>query len=344
MIRKSLVWASASATDLSQLNDMVDTTLTREGSLREWRPFSIWRLAGGYFAAYLLYAALVKVAPQTDWHWPSLLIGVSCICLPALLLLTHRARSLSFETKAIFYKRRIGAFLMSGMATALIAITTLLIIGAASLDILTALVLMRGGVLLLGPVWDHVVNRAPTSNALFAMGLCVAAVCFPLLARSGAGALGTTALPLALYLAGYAIRIGAMSHHAKRSEPALRAVWLAWEILVCLIVLGAALMIVSPINPVERVNLDLSHLAIGAAYGLVLLFGSLIYLDPSDNSYAIPINRASSLLAGLFLSLALFVLGRVPESPTFAALMGGGFLISALWLLYRDDTSRKVTR
>lgn len=312
------------------------------GARPGWRPFPIWRLAGGYFAAYLLYAGWVRILNAVSWHWPSLFAGLALACAPGVWFLSRRMGGWRRRNRLVPTGAAAIALALSGIATALIAVTTLLIVGSASLDVLTALVLMRGGVLLLGPVWDRLVSREPTTAAWSALALCLVAISLPLAFGGGFGALGATAIPLTLYLLGYAVRIGAMSHHAKRSEPAVRAVWLCGEIVTCLLVLGGALVVLPGAAISPQGAFSLGQAAIGMAYGLVLLLGSLIYLDPGDNSRAIPVNRASSLLAGLVLSIMLYGLGQADEGPTPAALAGGALLTAALWLLYRESTAVKV--
>lgn len=309
-----------------------------------WRPFPIWWLAFSYFAAYLLYAGLVRLLPAAGWHWPSLFSGFAVACVPGLLLLSSRLRKTGNQDWPLLTGGAAFALALSGIATSLIAVTTLLIVGSSALDVLSALVLMRGGVLLLGPVWDRIVGRKPSRTEWSALGLCLVAISLPLMSGGGFSALGATAGPLALYLIGYVTRIGAMSRHAKRSEPALRAVWLCGEIVTCLVVMAPALLVASWLAIPPTSTFSFPQAVIGGAYGVVLLFGSLIYLDPGDNSRAIPVNRASSLLAGLVLAIILHLLGQSEQSPTWAALAGGAMLTSALWLLYRESDPGSLTR
>jgi hypothetical protein len=59
------------------------------------------------------------------------------------------------------------------------------------------------------------------------------------------------------------------------------------------------------------------------------IFGGLILLDRRENSFCVPVNRASSVLAGLCasLALALFLGHRMPGS---AELLGAGLVVAAI--------------
>jgi hypothetical protein len=73
-------------------------------------------------------------------------------------------------------------------------------------------------------------------------------------------------------------------------------------------------------------------LLIGALYACLYFFGTLIYLDARENTFCIPLNRASSLLAGL---LATYVLADLfdLQPPGIAQLCGSGLIIAALMFL-----------
>ena len=80
----------------------------------------------------------------------------------------------------------------------------------------------------------------------------------------------------------------------------------------------------------------------GAAIGIVLLigvlsqgtgvFGGLVLLDARENSYCVPVNRASSVLAGIVASYALmWLVGQAP--PGTRELVGAGLLLAAILVL-----------
>lgn len=58
-------------------------------------------------------------------------------------------------------------------------------------------------------------------------------------------------------------------------------------------------------------------------------FGGLILLDRRENSCCVPVNRASSVLAGLAASVALAQLAQL-ELPGGAELVGAGLVVLAI--------------
>jgi protein-tyrosine-phosphatase len=70
-------------------------------------------------------------------------------------------------------------------------------------------------------------------------------------------------------------------------------------------------------------------LLVGICYAALGVFGTLIYLDPRENTFAIPVNRCSSLLSGVVASYALvFLLGQAPVP--LPQLLGAGMIILAM--------------
>jgi hypothetical protein len=71
---------------------------------------------------------------------------------------------------------------------------------------------------------------------------------------------------------------------------------------------------------------------IGVFYALLCWFGTLIYLDRRENTFCIPLNRSSSLLAGLAVSYAIaFWFGD--RTPTVTELIGTAFVAVAILVL-----------
>src|SRR5262249_23645060 len=82
-------------------------------------------------------------------------------------------------------------------------------------------------------------------------------------------------------------------------------------------------------------------LAIGALYAGLYFFGTLIYLDGRENTFCIPMNRCSSLLAGIFAAYALaFLLQQKP--PSAAQLGRSGLIVVALLFLSPLHHGRRV--
>ena len=72
------------------------------------------------------------------------------------------------------------------------------------------------------------------------------------------------------------------------------------------------------------------------------IFGGLILLDRRENTFCVPVNRASSILAGVLasLSLALFF-GHRPPGPM--ELLGATLVIAAILTLSLPTVLKKRT-
>ncbi len=111
------------------------------------------------------------------------------------------------------------ATLLSGVATAVIIATTTLNYTFAGISILLALLLMRGGVLIIAPFVDLTTRRRVSAFSWAAMALSLAAVG---LALSSVGSYQMTlvaAMNIAAYLGGYVVRLNVMSRLAKDVDP-----------------------------------------------------------------------------------------------------------------------------
>jgi hypothetical protein len=65
---------------------------------------------------------------------------------------------------------------------------------------------------------------------------------------------------------------------------------------------------------------------------IVSVFAAIILLDPSENSYCVPLERSSSLLAGLVAAYVLHWWWGLPQPTTMEAI-GAGILMLAITLL-----------
>ena len=73
------------------------------------------------------------------------------------------------------------------------------------------------------------------------------------------------------------------------------------------------------------------------------IFGTLVFLDPSENTFSVPVNRSSSILAGVVASaiLAVFLGAQWPSAHQLA---GAALVIAAIlaltlgpWLASRSN-------
>ncbi len=318
-----------------------------------WR---IWLMALGYFAFYIPYTALTKALSL------GLLPGMSgpvsgFLILPAtaiattvvlLILITagggwkliRRRRVLGLNVPIVPWRMTI-----SGVSTAVIIGSTTLNYTFVGISILFALLLMRGGVLILAPVVDTLLGRRVRASSWVALVLCFVAIGIAFAEVGGYQMTLVAGLNIAAYLLGYCIRIPNMTHIAKSDEPAHNLRYFHEETLVAAVALTGLPALCAIIGhgriPDELREgftsfmagpLVVPSLIIGVLYGCLYLFGTAIYLDSRENTYCIPLNRCSSLLSGLIASYILSVfLGWNP--PSVYQLAGAGVLFAALVIL-----------
>ncbi|MBF5045714.1 hypothetical protein FGE12_25125 [Aggregicoccus sp. 17bor-14] len=289
---------------------------------------SIWWLAFGYFASYLPYSALTKALSLGAL--PGLARVPGFVLLPSTslatlagmygyLLLSGRFRDAG--------QLRVGPVslpwpgrwtFLSGLCTAGIIATTTLAYTFSGTSIVFMMLLMRGGVLVLAPLVDAVSGRHVTWPSRVALGLSLLA----LGAATGPGAelriSAAAALDVAVYLAGYFVRLRFMSRLAKSDAPGARERYFAEEQMVAtptLVAMLAAWAFFGIGSASEQLRegfvgmFSRPTLGVELAVGLLSqaggIFGGLVLLDSRENTFTVPVNRASSVLSGVGATLAL---------------------------------------
>jgi protein-tyrosine-phosphatase len=235
--------------------------------------------------------------------------------------------------------------LFSGLATAVIIATTTLNYTFVGISILLALLLMRGGVLILAPVVDTLLGRRVHASSWAALVLSFLAIGVAFSEVGGYRMTLLAGLNIAAYLTGYLCRIPIMTLAAKSDDPGSNRRFFHEEAVVAAIALTAIPGLLAIIGR-RAIMQDLRTgfttffagslvfpaLLIGAIYACLYVFGTWIYLDRRENTYCIPLNRCSSLLSGLVASYALmFILGLKP--PSHYQLAGAGIILVALAIL-----------
>jgi hypothetical protein len=150
---------------------------------------------------------------------------------------------------------------------------------------------------------------------------------------------------LAAYLSGYLLRLPTINRMAKSEDRDLNYRYFVHEQIVAVVFLvvltvgfaligrGAAMSAVrTGVTTFFHSPITLPGLAIGSLYAGLYFFGTLIYLDRRENTFCIPLNRCSSLLAGVAGSYALALLYGM-SSPSPALLSGAGLIVTALLFL-----------
>lgn len=313
---------------------------------------SIWLFAFGYLAAYVPYAAMTKAltsgAMATTVNGTRVLplaSLVSLLCMVVFLVATGWWRSAA----------RVGVLglrlpapsrwtALSGIATASIIVTTTLAYTFAGTSIVLMMLLMRGGVLVIAPIADRVSGRRVrwfswAGLALSAVGLIHAA-----LATDGIRIAAIAIVDVVVYLAAYFLRLSFMTKLAKSAADANRRYFVEEQMVatpfavLCLAILATL--------PLGAVSTDLAAgflevpfgaaapavALVGATSQLTGVFGALVLLDARENSYCVPVNRGSSIVAGVVGALILAALD-IAGRPSAIELAGAGWVVLAVAVL-----------
>jgi protein-tyrosine-phosphatase len=229
-----------------------------------------------------------------------------------------------------------GRMLVSGVATAVIIGATTLNYTFIGISIVFALLLMRGGVLILAPIVDTLLGRRVAASSWVALGLSFVALAIAFAEVDGYQMTAIAGLNIAAYLIGYCVRIPNMTGIAKSHDPTFNFRYFHEETFVAALALTGlpALFALVGHGPVARElragfttffasPMVVPALLIGVLYGCLYLFGTGIYLDRRENTYCIPLNRCSSLLSGLVASFSLtWLFGWTPPSGSQIAAAG----------------------
>lgn len=320
-------------------------------------PPSIWWWAFGYFACYAPYSALAKAISKgilpggqaaVDGFelLPSTLLA-SLFGMATFLLATgwwrhatrHRVGGWSIPGPTRFT-------FVSGLTTAAIVATTTLAYTFEGVSIVFMMLLMRGGVLIIAPVVDGLSGRKVRWFSWVALGLSLAALLVAFQGDSGFAIKLVAALDVGLYLLSYLIRLRLMSWKAKSEDPNDSLRFFVEEQLVATPALLVALLLAAAIGTGEILGAIRAGfttfwttsgvvpyaLAVGLLSQGTGIFGGLILLDKRENTFCVPVNRSSSVLAGIVASFLLFFwLGNaLPGANEF---LGAGLIIAALMFL-----------
>jgi hypothetical protein len=328
------------------------------------RQVSIWWWAFGYFAAYAPYSALTKalsdgkigdkVAGNTILPLSTL---SSLLAMMLFLFLTGWWKSAG--------RKQIGKFAvpcptpwtaMSGLCGATILTTTTLAYTISGVSIVFMMLLLRGGVLMIAPIVDAVSRRKVKWPSWVATGLTLSSLLVTLIGRDESFTLPLLAiLDVTAYLAAYFVRLRFMSKLAKSESLEVTRRYFVEEQLVstpaALLGLGLLALIGGggEFDHIRAGFLDFPFtaqapwaIAIGVLSQGTGIFGALVLLDKRENTFSVPVNRASSMLAGVVATLGLWALG-VGKMLDWREAVGAGLVISAIVVLSLPTLLAKKT-
>lgn len=315
---------------------------------------SIWLFAFLYFAFYAPYTALTKVLSSgangaEPVPGPTLLPLASVASLVVVVIFLTATRWWRFASQ----RKVLGLTLpfptrwtaLSGLCSAVILTTTTLAYTFEDVSIVFVMLLMRGGVLVIAPVVDALTGRKTRWFSWAGLALSMAALVVVFAERSGFDLSTAAAIDITLYLVAYFIRLRFMSRLAKSNDAEQTKRYFVEEQLMTtpasfVILIVAALIgqgtFMEQIRDGFTTHLDsglvLATLGIGVLSQLVGIFGTLVFLDPRENTFSVPVNRCSSVLSGVVASFGLAIL-MGNAYPSAYELVGAGLVVVAILFL-----------
>ncbi|HET9621200.1 MAG TPA: hypothetical protein VFP84_07530, partial [Kofleriaceae bacterium] len=313
---------------------------------------ALFGLAFGYFASYVPYSAITKALTSQAVRGDAALAGLAL--LPATTLASLVAMVATITALGWWrYARPPGRrwprpgrwTLLSGIATAMIVLSTTLAYTFEGVSLPFVMLIMRGGVLVLAPIVDLLSARRIRWFSWGAVALSLLSLANAFAARPGAVP-ALCAIDLGLYLGSYFLRLRLMARLGKSDDPAVRRRYFVEEQMVATpaALLGlAVLAVVAPIAVRAPLRDGFAALDLSATTGWAVLagvcsqgtgvFGGLLLLDAHEASYCVPLNRAASILGGVAAAIGLAQVFATPW-PSGWELAGAGVLLLAIALLW----------
>jgi hypothetical protein len=326
--------------------------------LKDRRQFTlgIWTLGFGYFIFYTPYSALTKAI--TDG-----LLSADANPVPGLVILPVSVMATVVMMFAIItvagwwrYAGRREFFglsvpfpnrwtFLSGLCIATIIGTTTLAFSFSGISILFVLVLLRGGILIIGPIVDASLNRRVRWFSWTAMAVSLLALVVALADVSNYKLTLFAVLDIAAYLLAYFFRLRFMTRLAKTDDKKVTLRYFVEEQIVATPSLLIALAVLAAIGTGDALT-DLRHgftdifssgiagpaMMVGVSYAALCVCTTLIFLDRRENTFCVPMHCGSSMLSGVVAAWLLTIFyGQAP--PSAAQFASAGLIVVALLFL-----------
>ncbi len=347
---------------------------TTTGIRKHIASLGIAALCFGYFASYVPYSMMTKMITKGLFEGMDG-VGFTGFQIQPIAVLASAIGMLTFITLARWWKHCTHSKIfgisvprpqwftfISGICTACQIITTTLAYTFSGISIVFAMLLMRGGVLVMAPIVDLVAWRRRRHiywPSMVAAALSLGALLVAFASKAGTAMTTIAAIDIGLYLFGYFFRLLFMSNRAKSDDPVERKRYFSEEQLTANIVLFSTLVVVGlvgstmPVTSIPgQVWYGFSVLPTSGFFWTIFLigifsygtglFGSLIYLDRRENTFTVPANRSSSIIAGLIATylLAFFYGQRLPDVHQ---LVGVALIIGAIaFLAWRGAVEKRA--
>ena len=235
---------------------------------------------------------------------------------------------------------------LSGLGTALILFTVPLSFTIKDVSIPFMQLLMRGDILIIAPVVDFIFGRKVRWWSWVALVMVLIAMSITLFDRGGLNLPPIAIATIILYTLGYFIRLMVMTKTAKNGDPATVRRYFVEEKIIALplAIVALAILAASGIGGGGENELHWGFVEvwssdamwpifwIGFTLTIISVVAIIILLDPRENAYCVPLERAASLVAGIGAAILLAWFFGL-EAPLTAELVGAGILIAAIVLL-----------
>jgi drug/metabolite transporter (DMT)-like permease len=324
--------------------------------MSKWQRFPLEGYVFLYFLAYLpnvIITKLVTSFPHAGLGRP--LTGLET--LPASLIISmvltylfiwlsgwHRdANAVTVAGRRIPVPTKYT--LMSGFGTALVLFTVPLSFTFQGVSIPFIQLLMRGDILIIAPLVDIMFGRKVRWWSWVALVMVLAALGITLSDRGGFNLPPLAILTVVLYTIGYFIRLAVMTKVSKSGDPASVRRYFVEEKVIALPLSVAVLAAISASGIGNQAGelgwgflsvwtdpVIVPLIGIGVTLTVISVFAIVILLDPRENAFCVPMERAASLVAGVGGSLLLAWFWGLRE-PRPAELIGAAILIAAIVLL-----------
>ncbi len=324
-------------------------------------------LGVGYFLAYMPYGFLLKAS--TDGLLPGVPKVSGFFLLPASVLATFACTFLGvtlFGWWRHVARRTIAGVsipvprpqaIWSGLGTAVIIGTTSLAYSVPGVSIVLMMVLMRGGVLTIGHLTDIVHRRHVHWRARLGWILTVIAVSIGLFGLQDMALGAAAACVIGVYLIGYVVRFQVIQRLSKTADRHANFRYVVEELMIAMPALLLTVALMTVVGPAAvqhdvRAGFELlvtggarlwTALLVGVSYAVLYMFGTLIYLHPREYTFCVPVNRASSILSGVVVSVAIAFLFRQPL-PSAAQFAGAALLLVALLTMALPEVGPLLVR
>ncbi len=246
--------------------------------------------------------------------------------------------------------------LLSGVGTALVLFTVPLSFTFTDVSIPFIQLLMRGDILIIAPLVDLIFGRRVRWWSWTALVMVFIALLLVIRQRGGLHLSPLAITTIVLYTVGYFLRLWVMTRVAKSGDDASVRRYFVEEKMIALplsVVALAALSWTGLGNQAGELHWGFTAVwtdpviwpLAGVAFTLtvVSVFAAIILLNPHENSYCVPLERSSSLLAGLVAAFLLHWGWGLP-APTVTEVLGALVLMAAIALLTLAPRAERLRR